>query len=78
MNGLKTCLEVYQLLNHSENKRSSEGGDGLNSSAEGYSKGDGNENMVSTFFMICTFCITSSNISIILISLALTYIRVLY
>lgn len=50
MNGMKTCSEVFQLLNHSENKQSSEAGNGLDSLAEGYSKGDGNENMVSTFF----------------------------
>lgn len=43
MNGLKTCSEVFQFMNHSENKLSEEG-NGLNSLAEGSSKGDGNEN----------------------------------
>ncbi|KAL1824293.1 hypothetical protein ACET3Z_011071 [Daucus carota] len=45
MNGLKTCSEVFHYMNHSENKLSSEEGNGLNPLAEGSSKGDGNENM---------------------------------
>ncbi|KAG9159353.1 hypothetical protein Leryth_017975 [Lithospermum erythrorhizon] len=39
MNGLKTCREVFQYMNHSENQLSSQGGDGPH--AEGSFKGDG-------------------------------------
>ena len=51
MNGMKTCSEVFQLMNWSENKLSSQSGDGKNSLVEGCPKVDGNENMVST--MLC-------------------------
>ncbi|GAA0176369.1 histone modifying enzyme [Lithospermum erythrorhizon] len=39
MNGLKTCREVFQYMNHCEHKLSLQGGHG--SPAEGSSKGDG-------------------------------------
>lgn len=55
MNGLKTCSEVFQFMNHSENKLSEEG-NGLNPLADGSSKGDGNENMVSTLYTACALC----------------------
>lgn len=43
---MKTCLEVYQFMNCSENKPSFRAGDGSNSMVEGYSKV---ETMVSIF-----------------------------
>lgn len=46
MNGMKTCAEVYYVMN-SENKLSSQRGDGTNSMIDGFSKVDGNEIMVS-------------------------------
>ncbi|KAM7516507.1 hypothetical protein LguiA_006090 [Lonicera macranthoides] len=45
MKGMKTCSEVFQLMNWSENKISSQSGDGKNSLVEGCPKVDGNENM---------------------------------
>lgn len=46
MNGMKTCAEVFYVMN-SENKLSSQRGDGTNSVIDGFSKVDGNEIMVS-------------------------------
>ncbi|KAI3669805.1 hypothetical protein L6452_41224 [Arctium lappa] len=43
MNGMKTCAEVFYAMNCSENKLSSQGGDGLNSLGDG-SRIDSNEN----------------------------------
>nr|GMC95088.1 histone-lysine N-methyltransferase CLF-like isoform X1 [Ipomoea batatas] len=40
MNGQKTCLEVFQYMNHSENKLSTGIGDGVDCMLEGGSKGD--------------------------------------
>lgn len=45
MNGMKTCAEVFYVMN-SENKFSQRG-DGTNSMIDGFSKVDGNEIMVS-------------------------------
>lgn len=46
MNGMKTCAEVFYVMN-SENKLSSQRGDGTNLMIDGFSKVDGNEIMVS-------------------------------
>ena len=54
---MKTCLEVYQFMNCSENKPSFRLGDGSNSMVEGYSKVDFNETMVSIFLCLYTYCI---------------------
>ncbi|XP_057974688.1 histone-lysine N-methyltransferase CLF isoform X2 [Malania oleifera] len=43
MNGMKTCLEVFQYMNYSDNKLGRSGD--VNSLIEGYSKGDCNETM---------------------------------
>ncbi|KAJ9562312.1 hypothetical protein OSB04_007472 [Centaurea solstitialis] len=43
MNGMKTCAEVFYAMNSSENKLSSQGGDGTNSLGDG-SRIDSNEN----------------------------------
>ncbi|KVH92510.1 SET domain-containing protein [Cynara cardunculus var. scolymus] len=43
MNGMKTCAEVFYAMNCSENKLSSQGGDGTNSLGDG-SRIDSNEN----------------------------------
>lgn len=53
MNGQKTCLEVFQYMNHSENKLSTGIGDGVDCMLEGGSKGD--EIVVSIFywFRVC-------------------------
>lgn len=40
LNGMKTCLEVFQFMNCSENKPFFRAGDGSNSMVEGYSKGN--------------------------------------
>ncbi|RVX21036.1 Histone-lysine N-methyltransferase CLF [Vitis vinifera] len=45
LNGMKTCLEVFQFMNCSENKPFFRAGDGSNSMVEGYSKVDFNETM---------------------------------
>lgn len=51
MNGLKTCWEVFQYMNNSENKLSGLG-DGVNGMLDGSSKGDGHTIMVSIFDLV--------------------------
>ena len=57
MNGMKTCAEVFYAMNCSENKLSSQGGDGTNSLGDG-SRIDSNENTVSGV-MLCLFAATT-------------------
>lgn len=53
MNGQKTCLEVFQYMNHSENKLSTRIGDGVDCMLEGGSKGD--EIAVSIFYCFSVY-----------------------
>lgn len=50
MNGMKTCCEVFQLMNGSEMISQLQDGTSL---VEGCSKVDGNENVVSIFYLSC-------------------------
>ncbi|KAG7035187.1 Histone-lysine N-methyltransferase CLF, partial [Cucurbita argyrosperma subsp. argyrosperma] len=40
LNGMKTCWEIFQYMNYSENKNCSQVGDGSNPHLEGYAKGN--------------------------------------
>ncbi|XP_039167543.1 histone-lysine N-methyltransferase CLF isoform X2 [Eucalyptus grandis] len=46
LNGLKTCQEIFQYMNCSENKLICQGGDAANYLGEGYPKFDSNGNVV--------------------------------
>ncbi|KAF7851798.1 hypothetical protein BT93_L2650 [Corymbia citriodora subsp. variegata] len=46
LNGLKTCQEIFQYMNCSENKLICQGGDAANYPGEGYPKFDSNGNVV--------------------------------
>lgn len=50
MNGMKTCAEVFYAMNCSENKLSSQGGDGSSFLGDG-SRIDSNENGVSAVLL---------------------------
>lgn len=52
MNGMKTCSEVFQYMNYSENGIFSRAGDGADSLLDGFSKVDCNDTMVS-FVRMC-------------------------
>ncbi|XP_020537308.1 histone-lysine N-methyltransferase CLF isoform X2 [Jatropha curcas] len=45
LNGLKTCWEVFQYMNYSDNRLACQAGDAANSLGEGYSKFDFNGSM---------------------------------
>lgn len=65
MNGLKTCAEVFYAMNSSENKLSSQGGDGINFLNDG-SRIDGNENTVSLIFLLLPLAIIITSVFVIL------------
>lgn len=58
LNGLKTCWEVFQYMNNSENKLSLVS-DGVNGMFQGSFKGDGHTVMVSilTLFISMFICV---------------------
>lgn len=51
MNGMKTCSEVFQYMNCSENGIFSRAGDSADSPPDGFSKGDCNDTTVSFVHM---------------------------
>lgn len=55
LNGLKTCQEIFQYMNCSENKLVCQGGDAANL-GEGHPKFDSNGNMVGIFPFIALVC----------------------
>lgn len=58
LNGLKTCWEVFQYMNNSENKLSLVS-DGVNGMLQGSFKGDGHTIVVSilTLFISMLLCV---------------------
>lgn len=56
LNGLKTCQEIFQYMNCSENKLICQGGDAANYLGEGYPKFDSNGNVVGIFPLIALVC----------------------